>query len=162
MRCEGRGQTSAASCNIKKCCNNKIINHFQTWSNILQHFATWFYIRFYIRFITHHSVHNSSIISFVALCIMLVYIGTCYWSQRNRSFIPFPNDFFRWSETSCLEMLLFSSSSRFDEEGLEEWTFSRGRVLERVSYFKTTKKILFWLSLLLCYSITNVKNKWFG
>lgn len=50
---------------------------------------------------------------------------------------PFPNDFFRWS---CLEMLLFSSSSRFDEKGLEEWTFSCGRVLERVSYFTRTKK----------------------
>ena len=64
-------------------------------------------------------------------------------SQRNRSFTPFPNDFFRWSETSCLEMLLFSSSSRFDEEGLEEWTFSRGRVLERVSYFTRAKKYCF-------------------
>ena len=30
VRCEGGGQTSAASCNIKKCCNYKIIDHFQT------------------------------------------------------------------------------------------------------------------------------------
>ena len=100
-------------------------------------------------------INNSSIISFVALCIMLVYIGTCYWSQRNRSFTPFPNDFFRWSETSCLEMLLFSSSSRFDEEGLEEWTFSRGRVLERVSFFKTTKKYCFdWV----CCSVIQLQT----
>ena len=80
-------------------------------------------------------------------------------SQRNRSFTPFPNDFFRWSETSCLEKLLFSSSSRFDVEGLEEWTFSRGRVLGRVSYFRKTKNIVL-IEFVACYSVTNVKNKW--
>ncbi len=37
-----RGQRSTTSCNIQKCCEmlGRKIDHFQTWSNVIQHVAT--------------------------------------------------------------------------------------------------------------------------